>query len=62
MYSEDTTKNTETNPKVKIIVLFGALSFLLTGAVTGIPAVFMGHRELSKNKKYQKYYQPLTGR
>jgi len=29
---------------------------LLTGAITGIPAVFMGHRELSKQRKNAEIY------
>lgn len=56
MDSENTTQNNEAHPKAIKIVLLGALSFLLAGAVTGIPAVLMGHRELSKYRKNTKVY------
>ena len=56
MDSENTIQNNEAHPKAIKIVLLGALSFLLTGAVTGIPAVYMGHRELAKYRKNKKTY------
>ena len=62
MHSEDTIRNNETHPKAKKIVLFGALSFLMTGVITGLPAVFMGHRELSKHKKNIKIYSDADRR
>ena len=51
---EDTVQNNEAHSKAIKIVLLGALSFLLTGAFTGIPAVLMGHRELLRYKKSKK--------
>ena len=56
MDSENTIQNNETHPKAIKIVSLGALSFLLAGAVTGIPAVLMGHRELSKYRKNTEIY------
>jgi hypothetical protein len=56
MDSENTIQKNEAHPKAIKIVVLGTLSFLLTGAVTGIPAVFMGHRELSKYRKNTKIY------
>ena len=53
---ERTSKEHRTFPKTRKIVLFGALSCLLTGAFTGIPAVVMGHRELSNYRKNPSAY------
>ena len=46
----------EARTKAKHVLLLGALSFFLAGAITGVPAVIMGHRELSKHKKKSKIY------
>jgi uncharacterized membrane protein len=62
MDSKNIIKNHKVHPKAKKIVLLGALSFLLTGAITGIPAVFMGHRELSKNRKDTKIFSDTDRR
>ena len=56
MNSESITKGYEVHSKTKKIILFGALSCLLTGAFTGIPAVIMGHRALSKHRNNATIY------
>jgi len=35
----------------KKIILFGALSLLLTGIITGIPTIIWGHQALSKKNR-----------
>ncbi len=62
MDSKNALKNHKVQPKAKKIVLLGALSFLLAGAITGVPAVFMGHLELSKNRKNKKMYSDTDRR
>ena len=59
---ERTSKENETFSKTRKIVLFGALSCLLTGAFTGIPAVVMGHRALSNHKKNPGAYSETDKR
>lgn len=56
MDSKKTTENYKARSKAKKIMLLGALGFLLTGAITGGPAVIMGHRELSKHRMKTKKY------
>lgn len=62
MDSKNIIKNHKVHPKAKKIVLLGALSFFLTGAITGIPTVFVGHRELSKHRKDTKIYSDADRR
>lgn len=62
MKLEHANRQHETLPKTKRIVLLGALSCLLAGAVTGIPAVVMGHRELSNSKRNPGLYSKTDQR
>ena len=62
MNSENINEYQEADSTAKKIVLFGVLSFLLTGAITGLPAVLMGHSELKKHKKNLKIYSDADRR
>ncbi|MGA7143863.1 MAG: hypothetical protein WBY47_05110 [Desulfobacterales bacterium] len=56
MDPENIIQNNGAHPRAIKIVLLGALSFLLAGPVTGIPAILMGHREMSKYRKNTEIY------
>ena len=62
MDSKNAIENYKAQPEAKKIVLLGALSFLLTGAITGIPSVIMGHLELLKHRKAIKIYSDTDRR